>query len=365
VAVAGSLFARQPTNQVAMRVDYDVPVDDACLPSPAGNQLSEIDPGSTIDFSGVPHFIGLPDLTAFANGGFPFSRMADLSGTAVVLPAQPTAAELDGFLALLSHLGRSTGYPAIGLQVGNASDVARWADRDLLLVGTPARQPLLQRWSTHLPVRLAPGKPAGGDAAQVSAPVTPSLSAWQDTWSRLLARLGWRQRHETPVLGDHDVAALVGFESPLSSGRSVVAVTASRPELLAAVAEALLTPALLGDIHGQVSLVEQGKVRSFDDGPSYFNGDVGLFDQLRFIFARYPLGLALLLSVVAVALAVACASALRRQARYRLPVIGPRDKPPAHAPTPTRPHAVAPAPISRTSQVTSTSHQPSIRPLQS
>jgi hypothetical protein len=195
--------------------------------------------------------------------------------------------------------------------------------------------------------------------------VTPSLSAWQDTWSRLLARLGWRQRHETPVLGDHDVAALVGFESPLSSGRSVVAVTASRPELLAAVAEALLTPALLGDIHGQVSLVEQGKVRSFDDGPSYFNGDVGLFDQLRFIFARYPLGLALLLSVVAVALAVACASALRRQARYRLPVIGPRDTPPAHAPTPTRPHAVAPAPISRTSQVTSTSHQPSIRPLQS
>jgi len=49
---------------------------------------------STIDFSKYYHFIAMPDLRAFANAGFPFSRMADLSDTLVVLPAQPTPGQL-------------------------------------------------------------------------------------------------------------------------------------------------------------------------------------------------------------------------------------------------------------------------------
>ncbi len=45
---------------------------------------------STIDFSKYYHFIALPDLRVFANAGFPYSRMADLSDTLVVVPKAPT-----------------------------------------------------------------------------------------------------------------------------------------------------------------------------------------------------------------------------------------------------------------------------------
>lgn len=41
---------------------------------------------STIDFSKYYHFIAMPDLRAFANASFPFSRMADLSESIVVMP---------------------------------------------------------------------------------------------------------------------------------------------------------------------------------------------------------------------------------------------------------------------------------------
>jgi hypothetical protein len=45
---------------------------------------------STIDFSKYYHFLAMPDLRAFANAGFPFSRMADLSESIVVMPKAPT-----------------------------------------------------------------------------------------------------------------------------------------------------------------------------------------------------------------------------------------------------------------------------------
>src|SRR5690606_24378563 len=48
-----------------------------------------IDDDSTIDFSGFPHYLAMPNLSAFADAGFPFSRMADLSDTIVVTARQP------------------------------------------------------------------------------------------------------------------------------------------------------------------------------------------------------------------------------------------------------------------------------------
>jgi hypothetical protein len=361
VDVPGGLFAHQPANQLGLRFDYDVPVDDACAPRQAGQQLSEIDPGSTLDFSDLPHFIGLPDLTAFANGGFPYSRLADLSGSAVLLPEQASRSEIDFYLGLLSHLGRSTGVPATGLVVGTSVDATRLAERDLLLIGTPARLPLLRQWAADLPLRLSDGRDGGGEGNDDPGAQTPW---WRDVWRSLRAGLGWPDRHSQPALNQLDAAALVGFESPLRAGRSVIAFTAQQSGPLASLGDALLTPALLGSIHGQITLVEQGKVRSVDDGPSYYVGDVGLFARLRLVFARHPLGLALLLSGIAIVLALVCAGLLRRLAQRRLangderPDTRHLSATPASAALPARPahDRAAPAPH--------TAAEPSIRPSQ-
>ncbi len=63
---------------------------------------------STIDFSKYYHFIALPDLRVFANAGFPYSRMADLSDTLVVVPKAPTQGQV---ATLLQALGASARRP--------------------------------------------------------------------------------------------------------------------------------------------------------------------------------------------------------------------------------------------------------------
>ncbi len=46
------------------------------------NVRGAIDPTSTVDISKFPHYMAMPELAAYANSGFPFSRLADLARTA-------------------------------------------------------------------------------------------------------------------------------------------------------------------------------------------------------------------------------------------------------------------------------------------
>ncbi len=61
----------------------------------------------------------LPNLEIFANAGYPFTRKADLSDTAVVLPDIPSTDEIELFLTLMGHFGAQTGYPVLNVTVTN------------------------------------------------------------------------------------------------------------------------------------------------------------------------------------------------------------------------------------------------------
>src|SRR5690606_1015712 len=91
---------------------------------------------STIDFSKYYHFIAMPDLRAFANAGFPFSRMADLSDTLVVLPAQPTPGQLTTLLDSMGGIGAQTGLPAVNVTLTNDGSQLANKDADILIIGT-------------------------------------------------------------------------------------------------------------------------------------------------------------------------------------------------------------------------------------
>ncbi|WP_375713925.1 cellulose biosynthesis cyclic di-GMP-binding regulatory protein BcsB [Photobacterium arenosum] len=87
-------------------------------------QYAVVDGDSTIDFSGFPHYIQMPNLRSFATSGFPFTRMADLSDTAVVLPASSSVEALQTFLNVMGRLGADVGYPAIKVTVTDQWDSA-------------------------------------------------------------------------------------------------------------------------------------------------------------------------------------------------------------------------------------------------
>ncbi len=73
-----------------------------------------------LDLRGYPHYAPLPNLEVFANAGFPFTRVADLSETTVVLPPAPTQQEIETFLTLMGHFGRQTGFPALRVTVAGS-----------------------------------------------------------------------------------------------------------------------------------------------------------------------------------------------------------------------------------------------------
>src|SRR5699024_5462995 len=94
-----------------------------------------IDDHSTLDFSGFPHYIAMPNLSVFAQGGYPFSRMADLSDTIAVMPSAPSAIQTATFLETMAGMGAQIGYPALRLRVMDDWEKASQEDADILLIG--------------------------------------------------------------------------------------------------------------------------------------------------------------------------------------------------------------------------------------
>ena len=113
---------------------------DQCQTSLPVDVRAAIDENSTIDLSGYHHYIAMPDLRAFARSGFPFSRMADLSETQVLVPAKPTPMQVGILLDVVGSIAGQVGYPALGIRLIDDWKQAASADADLLVIGTLPRE---------------------------------------------------------------------------------------------------------------------------------------------------------------------------------------------------------------------------------
>ena len=129
-------------NELQLRFDMRPLNRGDCVAIP-GDVRASVDPDSTIDLSRAYHFAELPNLAFFAGAGFPFTRMADFSGTAAVLPDRPNTLEISSFLTLLGRMAAIVGTPATGIEVVRPAAMEQVADRDLLVVGALGRQPAL------------------------------------------------------------------------------------------------------------------------------------------------------------------------------------------------------------------------------
>src|ERR1700683_5133273 len=100
----------------------------------------------------------MPNLEIFSNAGFPFTRVADLSETTVVLPPTPTEQEIETFVTLMRHFGRQTGVPALRVTVDGPGALHDGANEDFLVIGSGDDQPGFEKLAMHLPVSLHSGQ---------------------------------------------------------------------------------------------------------------------------------------------------------------------------------------------------------------
>jgi hypothetical protein len=246
-----------------------------------------IDPDSTIDLSGLPHFLPMPNLAAFSNAGYPFTRVADLSETAIVLSDSPTASEISAMLTMVGRMGDSTGFPGTSVAVVRASDAGSMAGKDLLLIGSPGSHGLMKQWSRQ----LTWDTPADSIFGRIQLP------QWWERFVLWLKTQGSAQRVPRADEGTSTArrqagdAVLVGFESPMQPGRSVVAMVGGREDSLGHMVNALIDPTRVSRVQGSAVAIGPDYVEPLSMATSYYVGDLPLLTRIHWYFSKHPIRL--------------------------------------------------------------------------
>jgi cellulose synthase (UDP-forming) len=280
------------------------PYDDRGCSDIGSNVRTIVDADSEIDFSRMHRYAQMPNLAYFAQGGFPFTRVADLSETAVVLPRAFTAADVEALLGVMGALGDKTGYPAVRVAVVDDSSLDSVADRDLLVIGPYASQRLHSAWGGRSPVsvegetlRLRVSSPLGPFQRQASLLETPAQAS-----------------EELSLARSTTVGMLTSFQSPLKSGRTVVALTADTGADLLKLAEFVRSPARSAEIHGSLVVLTDDKATGYWSASPYYIGALPPVLWAKFHLSRHAWALPALLLLTICLLARGSFLGVRRRA---------------------------------------------------
>lgn len=293
---------------LAFQFSYPPPVQTECRGALLDVHQSSIDPDSTIDLSGLPYHMPMPNLAVFGTAGFPFTRMADLSDTVVTLAPSAQADELAAFLSLMGKMGMETGYPVIGVTVSR--ETADLQGKDVLMLEVAPYTDLFRRWAKNIP---------SARMDRASARADGGATAWWDAAAQWLGHKLGRTRPDRSL--DPGDTYFTGFESPMERGRSVVAIAASDGARLRNAVELMMfDPEQQIALQGSLASVHGDRIRSLSTSTTYYVGDMGPFQFLTWFLSRYPVVLYLLYVFAAIAIAIVFYLSLRGRAERRLSV---------------------------------------------
>ena len=295
-------------NQIVFQFDFAGMANGVCKTISPGRRYAAVDADSTLDFTGLPHYLEMPDLRAFANAGFPFTRMADLSETAVLIPENAPKAVLEMFFQIMGAAGASTGYPAINVSLIDQWDSDKLRDSDILSIAlnpklsdiSDSKIPLLiddARRAIDLPARnIASGsKVWNGAVPESTAPV-----------------------NGVEITSSGSFAAIVGMQSPYNDSRSVVSIMAVTPADFKLIQTGLNDSGRINYMFGTVVTFRGDQQTSYNVGDKYYIGALPLWSLIWYHFSRYPVMLAFLSILLIVMLAVVLRRVLINLAEKRL-----------------------------------------------
>ncbi|HHJ19056.1 MAG TPA: UDP-forming cellulose synthase catalytic subunit [Gammaproteobacteria bacterium] len=298
---------------------YDLQLPDeaakACASLYTRNMSTGITPDSHFSLAGWSHFTRMPDLAKFANLGFPYTRYADLSESAFILPNQPDRREIQVMLNTVGKMGGATGYPAFALEILFPNDIAAVDNKDLLVIGTDERQPLLQEWQEKLPVILST---ESGSPHWTLRPLSLIEKA-QLWWKGEKTERPGAARHRLAEI-DNNIVSVISLQSPLQSRRTATLLLANHPRDLLRITQALNDSDTVAGFQGDVTLLSNQQAPDhFRLLPSYYVGELPWLTWLRWYLSNHILALILLFVSVAVILSLTLQSMMKEQARRRQP----------------------------------------------
>jgi cellulose synthase (UDP-forming) len=297
------------SNSMMLTFAFQPAKDGRCAAQMPANLQGAVLKDSHLDITDVPHWTKLPNLELFANAGYPFTRKADLAETAVVLPDQPSAGELEMFLTMMGHFGAQTGYPVLSVTVTNAAGMSTDGRKDYLVMGTAEDQPALQTLDRWLPV----GVDESGLHVRDLHGLFDRFAWWRGGNS---AAVTSGMLRTAGVLPD---ALIEGIEWPSESKRSVVVLMMRDETVIPNFLSAFMGSSQSSDISQSVSVLHNGLFSSYRIGnAAYWSGELSPLMHATLIFQQFPWLIAIVALIFCFLMAVLIQARLRREARERL-----------------------------------------------
>lgn len=290
------------SNQLRFNFDYANPIMGGTLErcetyQPIPNKVI-IDGSSSIDFSGYRHFMAMPNLRMFASAGFPFSRMADLSQTLVIIDKHSTPAQLTTLFNTLGAIGADTGYPALGVKLSHD-----WPqdnkEVDILLIGSLPEE-LHNDDNIHLLLNA------------VEPHVQPTVEQW------LHSQFSPDKESKITVAAEGPLAAILGFQSPLDEQRSVVAMLADSVAGYELLNQTLANSAERAKVFGSLAIIRTSGVQSLQLGNTYYVGYLPWWERVWFALSPHPLVVAAFTAISVLLIVLVLWRLLRAMSHRRL-----------------------------------------------
>jgi len=304
------------SNSLSFDFTFQLHKKQGCEDTTPINMQGAILRDSFLDLRDYPHWAPMPNLELFSNAGFPFTRVADLSETTVVLPPTPTEQEIETFVTLMGHFSRQTGFPALRVTVAGPDALHEGADTDFLIIGSGNDQPGFDKLGTHLPVSLGSGQVQVRDT--------------QGFFVNLLHHAWWKLENNdhtesgSLALGGTPDAIIEGIESPydIASSRSIVAIHLKDGTTFLPFMDTFMQVQQASDISGSVAVFHGTQFQSFRVGAEVYHvGVLPWWTYLMLWFTVRPWLAALIVIILAFLLAFWVRNWLRARARRRLTMV--------------------------------------------
>jgi cellulose synthase (UDP-forming) len=227
-----------------------------------------------------------------------------------LLPGNPTPATVAAFLDVMGRFGDSTGAPAIRVNILRSVDAAQMADRDILVIG-----PLAMAQSSALFADAPVHYQDGHLRVEQRTPV-----------DRVFDMFSPYDRSGAPEVEDFlfntdSFTGVIGFQSPFSAGRSVVAILSNDADGLPQLVQSLSDVKINAQVQGDLSVVDGDGMSSFAVGDGYWVGSLPVWMKIAYWMSQRPLLIALGGLLVAFLISAPVYLLFKRQEARRLKAV--------------------------------------------
>nr|WP_279381453.1 cellulose biosynthesis cyclic di-GMP-binding regulatory protein BcsB [Acetobacter suratthaniensis] len=273
--------------------------------------IAEVDANSTFDFRKSYHFTTLPNLAYFAESAFPFSRMADYSQTAIVLPPQPDLGVTSAYLDLMGFFGSATQYPVVGIDLASSSSLAGLSQaKDIVVLSTldqlGAAKGLLARSAYEI----------NGQTIRLG-----QRTFLDGFWYLFQDQDDAGQHNKAqPVLNAPiaNASLLIGGESPYTAHRSVVAILGDHPAQLQQMVASLRDRQSIPAVQGDLVIKNGDSITNYRNAHRYTLGTLPKWIHIEMVLEKYVPLLIIAGLLGTVLLVIGATKWLRNHARRRL-----------------------------------------------